>query len=77
MGPLYNRVLAITGFNMMPSLIYCHVLTLVPLFVFVFVWSGRELGGAVYVRFSMICYFCVWPGMVLNQRQLSLIEKHI
>ena len=34
----------------------CHVLTLVPLFVFVLVWSGRELGWAVYVCFSMLVF---------------------
>ena len=36
------------------------------------VWSGRELGWIVYVLFSML-YFCVWPGMVLNQRQVSIV----
>jgi hypothetical protein len=41
-------------------------------YVFVLVWSGRELGWVVYVIFSLL-YFCVWPGMVLNQRQLSII----
>ena len=27
----------------------------------------------VYVPFSMFWDFCVWPGMVLNQRQLSIV----
>jgi hypothetical protein len=31
------------------------------------------VGWVVYVSLSMICYFCVWPGMVLNQRQLSIV----
>ena len=31
------------------------------------------VGWVVYVSFSMICYFCVWPGMVFNQRQLSIV----
>ena len=30
------------------------------------------VGWVVYVPFSMLC-FCVWPGMVLNQRQVSLV----
>jgi hypothetical protein len=37
------------------------------------VWSGRELGGLSMFFFSMIWDFCVWPGMVLNQRQLSIV----
>ena len=39
---------------------------------FVLVWAGREL-GELSVSFSMIFYFCVGPGMVLNQRQLSIV----
>lgn len=39
---------------------------------FVLVWSGRELGWAVYVCFSMLV-FCVRPSMVLNQRQVSFV----
>ena len=39
----------------------------------VLVWSGRELGWAVCVLFSIIWDFCVRPGMVLNQRQLSIV----
>ena len=35
------------------------------------VWSGRELGGLSMFRF--LCCVCVWPGMVLNQRQVSLV----
>ena len=33
----------------------------------------RFCGWVVYVCFSMSWYFCVWPGMVLNQRQLSIV----
>ena len=31
------------------------------------------VGWVVYLCFSMIWDFCVWPGMVLNQRQLSIV----
>ena len=41
------------------------------IYVFVLVWSGRELGGLSMFRF--LCCVCVWPGMVLNQRQVSLV----
>ena len=35
---------------------------------------GRAwVGWVVYVCFSMSWYFCFWPGMVLNQRQLSIV----
>ena len=42
------------------------------IYVSVLVWSGRELGGLSMLVFSMLC-LCVWPGMVLNQRQVSLV----
>ena len=52
--------------------VYCHVLTLVFVLFVCLNWSGRELGGH-----SMFCVsrlvFCVWPSMVLNQRQVSLV----
>ena len=31
------------------------------------------VGWVVYVPFCMIWDFCVWPGMVLNQRQLAIV----
>ena len=31
------------------------------------------VGWVVYVPFSMFCDFCFWSGMVLNQRQLSVV----
>ena len=37
-----------------------------------FSWPGRELGG-----YSMFCVsrlgFCVWPDMVLNQKQVLVV----
>ena len=51
----------------------CHVLTLVPLWCLCFSMVRAWVGWEVYVLLSMIWYFCVWPGMVLNQRQLSIV----
>ena len=42
-------------------------------YVSVLVWSGRELGWAFYVLFCMFIFLCVGPGMVPNQRQLSIV----
>ena len=42
-------------------------------FVFCFSMVRVWVGGVVYVSLSMIIYFSVWPGMVLNQRQLSIV----
>jgi hypothetical protein len=51
----------------------CHILTLVLLLCLCFSMVRVCVGWVVYVSFSMICYFCVWPGMVLNHRQLSIV----
>ena len=51
----------------------CHVLTLVILLCLCFSMVRAWVGWVVYVSFSMIRFFCVWPGMVLNQRQLSIV----
>ena len=42
------------------------------------IWSGCDLGGHSMFFISMFCVslFCVtmfWPGMVLNQGQLSIV----
>ena len=54
------------------QLVFCHVLTLVPLFCLCFsvvrVWVGV---GSLCVFFYV--GFCVRPSMVLNQRQVSLV----
>ena len=42
-------------------------------YVSILVWSGCDLGWAFYVIFSMFCISLFWPGMVLNQGQLSII----
>ena len=50
----------------------CHVLTLAPLFCLCFsmvrVWVGV---GSLCLFYYVV--FCVWPGMVLNQRQVLLV----
>ena len=47
-------------------------------FVFVLVWSGRELGWAVYVCFSMLVFEfgLVWFSIRGSCQLLSLIENH-
>ena len=52
------------------SLSCCHVLTLVLLLCLCF---SMVRAWVVYVPFSMFWDFCVCPGMVLNQRQMSII----
>ena len=46
-----------------------------PFYVSILVWSGRELYNITYSMFcvSMIFYFYVLAGMVLNQGQLSIV----
>ena len=53
---------------MQESLVSCPDLR-DPFYVSILVWSGRELGWAFYV----FLFLCVWPGVVLNQRQLSIV----
>ena len=44
-----------------------------PIHVSILVWSGCDLGGQS--KFSFLCFFIsmFWPGMVLNQGQLSIV----
>jgi hypothetical protein len=50
---------------------YCHILTLVPLFYLCFSMVKAWFGvGSLCLFFYVV--LCVWPGMVLNQRQVSL-----
>jgi hypothetical protein len=47
--------------------------SLFPLFCRYLVWSGRELGWAVCLFFYDLGISMFRPGMVLNQRQVSLV----
>jgi hypothetical protein len=38
-------------------------------YVSISVWSGCDLGWAFYV----FVFLCFWPGVVLNQGQLSIV----
>ena len=50
----------------------CHVLTLVPLFCLCFSMVMAWVGVGSLCSFFYNLGFCVWPGMVLNQRQLFI-----
>ena len=68
-----HTLLPSSGQNLNYTWAGCHVLTLVLLLCLCFSMVRAGVGWVVYVSFSIICYFCVWPGMVLNQRQLSIV----
>ena len=40
---------------------------------YVSVWSGCDLGGHSLFFFLCFCISMFWPGMVLNQGQLSIV----
>jgi hypothetical protein len=42
-------------------------------YVSILVWSGCDLGGHSMFKFLCFLFLCVWPGMVLNQGQLSIV----
>ena len=43
-----------------------------PFYVYL-VWSGCDLGGHSMFWFLGLCISMFWPGMVLNQGQLSIV----
>ena len=44
-----------------------------PFYGLFLVWSGCDLGGHSMSFISMICVSMCWPGVVLNQGQLSIV----
>ena len=44
-----------------------------PFYVSILVWSGCDLGGHSMFCFLGFCASMFWPGMVLNQGQLSIV----
>ena len=51
----------------------CHALTLESLLCLYLVWSGCDLGGHSMFCFLCFCISMCWPGLVLNQGQLSIV----
>ena len=52
---------------------YCHVLTLVPFLCLYFSLVRAWVGVGILCVVTLFLYFCVWPGMVPNQRQLFIV----
>ena len=51
----------------------CHTLTVELIMSLFWVWSGCDLGGHSMFYFLSFCISLFWPGMVLNQGQLSIV----
>ena len=52
---------------------YCHVLTLVPFVCFYFMLVRAWVGVGILCFLLVFIFLCVWPGMVRNQKQLSIV----
>ena len=65
----------LTGLWSPPDTVYTgyHALTLESFLCLYFGLGRGWFGGAFYVLFSMCCISLFWPGMVLNQGQLSIV----